>query len=83
MNTVVEQIKDILIHHINVEVSKDLIALDDGFQMVLDLDSISFVELRFQCEQTFNISIQDEHFIPENFKNLRVLSSLIEELQQK
>ncbi len=79
--TIANTLKDILIQHINVDVPKEEIGLDDGLQAVLGLDSIGFVELRFQCEQAYKIVIKDEFFIPNNFKNLRVLSSLIEQLQ--
>lgn len=78
---IVDTLKDILVQHINVDVPKEEIGLDDGLQAVHGLDSIGFVELRFQCEQAYKIVIKDEHFIPNNFKNLRVLSSLIEQLQ--
>lgn len=80
MNTI-EIIKNILVHDIGVDIQKDEIGLEDGFQLMLGLDSVGFVELRFQCEQTFGITIKDEDFIPNNFKNIAVLSTLVERLK--
>jgi acyl carrier protein len=77
----IEKIKDILVNELGVSLSKEEIALEDGFQAVLGLDSVSFIELRFQCEQMFDVTITDENFIPQHFKNLQSLSNLINLLQ--
>ncbi|MFZ2314889.1 MAG: acyl carrier protein [Gammaproteobacteria bacterium] len=77
----IEKILNILTNELGVDFPKDKIGLEDGFQAVLGLDSIGFIELRFQCEQVFKVTIEDEHFVPQNFKNLKSLSTLIDQLQ--
>lgn len=75
---IVEKIKEILTEDLSVDLPPEEIKLDDGFQAVLGLDSISFIELRYQCGEVFQIEILDEDFIPENFSTLSSLSRLIE-----
>ena len=43
--------------------------------------SIGFVELRVQCEQKFNVQINDDDYTPENFTSIRLLANLIDRLQ--
>jgi acyl carrier protein len=80
-HNIVEKIRSILVNELGVNTPATEIGLEDGLQAIHGLDSIGFIELRFQCEQAFNVSINDEHFVPQSFKNLTVLSSLIEQLQ--
>lgn len=74
-------IKEVLIKELMVNVPLDKINDEDSFQSVLGLDSLSFAELRYQCESRFNIDIADEYFVPDYFNNLKNLVSLIVKLQ--
>lgn len=78
-----QQIKNILINELGVDFPADKIGLEDRFQAVLGLDSVGFIELRYQCEQTFSVTIRDEDFVPKNFTNITSLVTLIEQLQAK
>lgn len=78
---VVSTIKHLLVSDLFVDVPEDEIGLDDGFQSVLGLDSLSFIELRVLCERQFGVHIADADFSPDNFRSLRRLSTLIERLQ--
>lgn len=83
MINIVDTIKNILIEDLGLDVPKDEIGVEDGLQNVLGLDSVGFVELRFQIEQIFKIKILDEDFLPQNFKNISVLTRLIERLSKQ
>lgn len=45
------------------------------------LDSFSTVEVILFIERQFGVAIPDEHLLPENFKTLQSLSSLIMQLK--
>lgn len=75
---VIATLKRILVNDLFVEAAEDTIGLDDGLQTTLGLDSISFVELRVRCEETFGIVIEDDDFSPENFRTLNRLARLVE-----
>ncbi len=42
-----------------------------------NIDSIKFIEIIFEIERKFNIKINDNDMIPNNFKNLETVSKLI------
>ena len=44
---------------------------------MVGMDSIGFVELRFQCEEEFNIKVEDKEFSPANFYSCQTLSRFI------
>lgn len=44
------------------------------------LDSFSTVEIILFIERRFGVMIPDEKLVPENFRNLRTLSGIIQEL---
>lgn len=75
-------IKRILVDDLFVSVPQDEIGLDDGLRDVLGLDSLGFSELRTQCEYAFDITISDEHFVPENFSTVRDLTHLVTRLSE-
>ena len=77
-DAVIDRLKNILIDELFVEVPKDEIQLDDGFQTVLGLDSVSFLELRLHCEREFGIDVSEEDFSSNNFSSLHNLSTFIE-----
>lgn len=62
------------------EIPIEQVGEDDGLQSTLGIDSLGFVELRFQCEKKFGIKISDDDFNPENFSSIRSLSRLVEKL---
>jgi acyl carrier protein len=74
-------LRRIIVNDLFVEIAEEQIGLDDGLRTVIGLDSVGFVELRVICEQKFNIEINDEDYIPENFTSIRLLANLIDRLQ--
>ncbi|GHF18058.1 MULTISPECIES: acyl carrier protein [Streptomyces] len=79
--TIADIIKDILVTKLYVESSPDEIALDDHFHRDLGVDSLGFVELRYQVEEKFGISVSDDDFNPENFMSIGTLVAYIEKAQ--
>jgi acyl carrier protein len=77
-NTIVEKLKSILVDELFVDVPKDKIGLDDGFQTILGLDSVAFTELALLVERHFQIGVPDDEFSPENFRSLSLLADYIE-----
>lgn len=74
---IVDKIKHILVDKIEVDIPVEEIDPHDGFVAVLGLDSIGFIELRYQCEDVFDIKIADEDFVPTNFVNCAALSAYL------
>lgn len=46
------------------------------------VDSIGFIELRFQCEDVFGVTISDEDFRPSNFRTCATVADFILERQK-
>jgi acyl carrier protein len=78
-----ETVRQLLVQELFVEVPADKIALDDGLQSEVGLDSVAFIELRVLCEERFDIEIADEDFRPENFSSVRRIAELIQRLQNE
>ena len=76
-------LRRIVVDDLFVEITEEEIGLDDGLRTVIGLDSVGFVELRVLCEQRFNVEINDDDYIPENFTSIRLLADLIDRLQAK
>lgn len=74
-------LKGLLVNHLFVEIPEDQIGVDDGLRSVVGLDSVGFVELRLLCERHFNVQIDDEDYVPENFSSVRQVADLVERLQ--
>jgi len=72
-----DKIKKILIDDLFVDIPLEEIKIDDDLREVIGLDSLSFMELRVQSENFFNIEITDDEFIPENFGTIRKLVAMI------
>ncbi len=81
MNDIERAIGSILVTDLFVEVPEDRITPDDRLRSDLGLDSLGFVELRVQCENTFGITISDDDFTPENFTSIRTIAELVRNLQ--
>ncbi|HEY8984350.1 MAG TPA: acyl carrier protein [Streptomyces sp.] len=77
---VAQNIKAMLSSELMVEVPADRMNSDDSLRDTYGLDSLGFVELRVQCEQTFGITISDDAFSPENFGTLGAVVDLVEQL---
>ena len=75
--TLIAELKCILAADLFVDLPPDHIGETDVLQVVAGLDSVSFAELRFACEQKYNIEVSDDEFSPENFRSLDRLASLI------
>lgn len=73
-------ITDLLVTGLFLDVPRDQIGPDDGLQSVLGLDSVGFLELRVLCERRFNIRIPDDQFNSENFRSVRRLAGLVNNL---
>lgn len=74
-------IESILITDLFVEVPADRMSYDDQLRGNLGLDSLGFVELRVQCENTFGVTISDAEFTPENFTSIRSVADLVRSLR--
>ena len=80
---IIATIKKMLVEDLYVEVPEEEIGLDDGLQSVVGLDSVGFVELRVLCERKFDVQIDDEDYVPENFSSVNLVANLVERLQKK
>lgn len=74
---VLQKIKQILVDELNLGINIDEIDADAGLASSIGVDSLGFIELKYQCEDVFGIKITDQEFLPENFRNCRVLADLI------
>ncbi|KWF73738.1 coronafacic acid synthetase [Burkholderia multivorans] len=74
---IVERLRDIVATRLDLDIRPEQIGLTDGFQSAIGVDSIGFIELRYQCEEVFGITIDENDFTPDNFANCDVLSDYI------
>jgi acyl carrier protein len=74
---IVERLRNIVATRLDVDISPDRIGLTDGFLSVVGIDSVGFIELRYQCEEEFGIRIDENDFVPDNFMNCDVLSGFL------
>lgn len=80
-NEILDILKSILIENLYIEISKDKIDTSTNLQSTYQVDSLGFVELRFQSEERFNVKINDEDFISENFNSLNNIADTVIRLQ--
>jgi len=73
-------IRKVLNTELFVETPAGEVGLDDSLRALHGLDSLGFVELRVQCEDTFGVRISDADFSPENFHSVRTLAALVRRL---
>ncbi|MFC3997259.1 acyl carrier protein [Nocardiopsis sediminis] len=76
-----DTIKKILVSDVYVEVPPDRMGEQDSLRDVLGVDSLGFVELRAQIEETFEVTVSDDDFTPEHFSTIASLCALIEKLR--
>ncbi|MFI6784593.1 acyl carrier protein [Micromonospora sp. NPDC050276] len=81
MDELHDSIRKLLVNDLFVDIPEKEIGADDSLRSVMGLDSLGFVELRVQCEETFGIRISDEEFSPGNFTSVRTVSELVRRLQ--
>ncbi|GAA1324722.1 acyl carrier protein [Pseudonocardia xinjiangensis] len=81
MNDIERAIGSLLVADLFVEVPEDRMSPEDRLRGDLGLDSLGFVELRVQCENTFGVTISDADFTPENFTSIRSVADLVRTLQ--
>jgi acyl carrier protein len=74
---IVERLRNIVATRLDVDISPARIGLTDGFLSVVGIDSVGFIELRYQCEEEFGIRIDENDFVPDNFLNCDVLSGFL------
>jgi acyl carrier protein len=74
---IVERLRNIVATRLDVDISPDRIGLTDGFLSVVGIDSVGFIELRYQCEEEFGIRIDENDFVPDNYLNCDVLSGFL------
>jgi len=77
MPVIVDRIKEIIAERIGLDVEREDIADETGLASMVGMDSIGFVELRFQCEEEFNNKVEDKEFSPANFYSCQTLSRFI------
>ncbi len=77
-SAILEELKNIIAHELDVNVAREDITLDAPlFEAGLGLDSVVLVELIALVEKKFNIKFADDELHPECFSNLRVLADTI------
>ncbi|WP_249998261.1 acyl carrier protein [Actinoplanes sp. M2I2] len=81
MNDIERAIGSMLVTDLFVEIPEDRMNPEDRLRDHFGLDSLGFVELRVQCENTFGITISDAEFTPENFTSIRSVAALVGTLQ--
>ncbi|SCC93168.1 Coronafacic acid synthetase, acyl carrier protein component [Thiomonas sp. X19] len=74
---IVMRLKEIISTDLGMDISPQEIDDEDGFMSKLGVDSMGFVELKFQCEEVFGISINDDEFVPDNFTNCATLAAFV------
>lgn len=75
-------IRRMLVSDLFVDLPEDRIDSGDSLRDVVGLDSLGFMELRVQCEDTFGIQICDEDFSPEHFSSVRAVATLVDRLRE-
>jgi acyl carrier protein len=83
VNDIERAIGSLLVADLFVEVPEDRMSPEDRLRSDLGLDSLGFVELRVQCENTFGVTISDADFTPENFTSIRSVADLVRTLQSR
>lgn len=70
-------LKDIVANRLDLDIPHAQIKEDAGFSSQVGVDSIGFIELRYQCEEEFKIQVSEEEFGPDNFFSCKTLSEFI------
>lgn len=79
----IDEMRQMLIANLFVADDYHQIGPDTPLDEKLNLDSADLVELRVLCEDRFDVLIGEEDFTRQNFRTLRSLARLIEELRRE
>jgi acyl carrier protein len=74
---VIAILKQIVSEKLDLDIPESQIKEEAGFSSEVGVDSIGFIELRYQCEETFKIQVSEEEFGPDNFFSCHTLSEFI------
>jgi len=74
----IQELKEFLIDELLVELSADEIKTDMSLEKDLNVDSLGFTELMAHLGDVYKIVILDSEFIPENFRSIDSIMSLLE-----
>jgi len=74
---VIRKLKEIVSSRLGLDLDQDQIGTDDRLASQVGVDSIGFIELKFQCEEEFSIEITEDEFDPKYFTSCESLSGLI------
>lgn len=74
----IQELKEFLIDELLVELSADEIKTDMSLEKDLNVDSLGFTELMAHLGDVYKITILDSEFIPENFRSIDSIMSLLE-----
>ncbi|MTK64775.1 MAG: acyl carrier protein [Methanobacterium sp.] len=77
IDSIIEKLREILINDIGLSLQPSDIDPEAGLASVLGVDSIGFIELRYQCEEKFGIRIADSDFTPANFSTCSALAAFV------
>ena len=71
-------IKDFLVKEIILNSENKNIGIDDSLIEAGIIDSLGILKLITFLEREFSIRVKDEEVLPENFENIRAISSFID-----
>ncbi|MBB2162789.1 acyl carrier protein [Gluconacetobacter sacchari] len=74
---IIGKLKDILTEELNIGVPRSEINPDASLASSLGVDSIGFLELRYQCEEVFGFPVSDADFSPQHFSSCSTLADFI------
>lgn len=77
-NTIIEELKSFLIDELFVDLSASEIKTDMRLRDHLSVDSLGFTELLAYLEDQYLISVDEEEFIPDNFRTIDSIVTFIE-----
>ena len=80
MNDVEEIIRNFIVKEIMLEKDESKLNLDDGLLEHGIIDSQGILVLVTFLEKQFNVSIDSEEIIPDNFKDVSAISTMITRL---
>jgi len=73
------QLKEYLLSEVAVDLGKEDLSDDDDLLELGIIDSMGIVSLISFMEEKFDISIEDEEIVPDNFQSLRSMEKFIEQ----
>ena len=74
---VIAILKNIVANRLDLDIPESQINDEAGLSSQVGVDSIGFIELRYQCEEAFKIQVSEEEFGPDNFFSCKTLSEFI------